>query len=262
MRVAILILIFPLLSAIPNEPAFADPFPDETVAVALNRNLEMVSVKGGCYKMGSDGAQSAQDEKPVHEVCVKDFFIGTYLVTQGQWISVMGKNPSAHMNCGEACPVENISWNDTQEFLRRLNERTKKLYRLPTEAEWEYAARSGGKDEKWSGTSNEKELGDYAWYLNNAKYVSHPVGKKKPNGLGLYDMTGNVWEWVSDWYADDYYAKSPKDDPQGPANGRTRVLRGGYWGDTGVFARVTRRISLTPDVRAPGYGFRVALSPT
>src|SRR5437762_2454400 len=118
MRVAILILIFLSLFAIPKGPASADPFPNETVAVALNRNQEMVSVKGGCYKMGSDGAQSAQDERPVHEVCVKDFLIATYLVTQAQWISVMGKNPSAHMNCGEACPVENVSWNDTQEFLR------------------------------------------------------------------------------------------------------------------------------------------------
>jgi formylglycine-generating enzyme required for sulfatase activity len=260
MRVSILILMFLCLFAIPKGPTAADPFPDETVAVVLNRNMEMVSVKGGCYKMGNVGDESTQNEKPVHEVCVKDFLIGTYLVTQAQWISVMGKNPSGHRDCGENCPVENVSWNDVQEFIRKLNERTKKLYRLPTEAEWEYAARSGGKNEKWAGTNDEKELGDYAWYLNNAKYVSHPVGKKKPNGIGLYDMTGNVWEWVSDWYAEDYYAKSPKDDPQGPASGRTHVLRGGYWGDVGAFSRVTRRISLTADAKAPGYGFRVALS--
>jgi formylglycine-generating enzyme required for sulfatase activity len=148
-----------------------------------------------------------------------------------------------------------------QEFLRRLNERTNKRYRLPTEAEWEYAARDGGKDERWAGTSNDKQLGEYAWFLNNSKYVSHPTGTKKPNGLGLYDMTGNVWEWVSDWYSEDFYAKSPKDAPEGPPSGRTRVLRGGYWGDTSGFARATRRIGLLPDAKAAGYGFRVAMSP-
>jgi hypothetical protein len=137
---------------------------------------------------------------------------------------------------------------------------TGKAYRLPTEAEWEYAARSGGKIEKWAGTSSESELGDYAWYYNNSGYRSHPVGQKKPNGLGLYDMTGNVWEWMSDWYDKGYYAESPRDEPEGSVTGRTRSLRGGYWGDLPRFVRVSRRIGLAPAARAAGDGFRVALS--
>ena len=238
-------------------PVRADPF-DEMNVVALDRNIDMIAVKGGCYGMGSDGQQASANEKPVHEVCVRDFLIGKYPVTQLQWISVMGKNPSAHDNCGDLCPVENVSWDEVQVYIRKLNERTKGSYRLPTEAEWEFAARGGGKNERWSGTDNEKELPDYAWYLNNARYMSHPVGQKKPNALGLYDMTGNVWQWVSDWYAEDSYASSARDDPQGPSTGRARVLRGGFWGDTAGFARVTRRISLGTDVKGPGYGFRLA----
>jgi len=241
------------------QPASADPF-DEMYRVPLDRSIDMIEVKGGCYGMGSQAKDAAANEKPAHEVCVTHFLIGKYPVTQSQWISVMGKNPSAHDNCGDVCPVENLAWDDIQAYIRKLNGHTKKKYRLPTEAEWEYAARSGGKDDRWSGTNDEKELGDYAWYLNNARYRSHPVGLKKPNPLGLYDMTGNVWQWVSDWYAEDFYAKSPRDNPQGPATGRMRVLRGGFWGDTADFARVTRRISLAPDVKGPGYGFRLAMS--
>jgi formylglycine-generating enzyme required for sulfatase activity len=141
-----------------------------------------------------------------------------------------------------------------------MSQRDGVVYRLPTEAEWEYAARSGGKGEKWAGTSDERELGDYAWYYNNSQYRSHPVGEKKPNGLGLYDMTGNVWQWMSDWYADQYYAESPKDQPQGPATGRRHTLRGGYWGDLAGFVRAARRIGLPPTARAPGTGVRVARS--
>lgn len=258
MQVVVLLAIH-ALAAITSAPAIADPF-DQTPAIALNRSIDMVPVKGGCYGMGSNDPAGAPNERPRHEVCVKDFLLGKYPVTQSQWISVMGKNPSGHQDCGDLCPVENVSWNDIQVYLKRLKERTGKSYRLPTEAEWEYAARSGGKDVRWAGTNDEKALRDYAWYLNNARFMSHPVGKKKPNPLGLYDMTGNVWEWVSDWYAEDSYATASRQDPQGPGTGRTRVLRGGYWGDSAVFVRVTRRIGLKPDVKAPGYGFRLAQS--
>jgi formylglycine-generating enzyme required for sulfatase activity len=254
MRIVALAVIAMLAS-----PAFGDPF-DETPAVALNRSIDMVSIKGDCYTMGSDDPAAPPNEKPAHNVCVKDFSLGKFAVTQSQWISVMGKNPSSHADCGDLCPVENVSWNDIQAYLRRLNRVTGKTYRLPTEAEWEYAARSGGKNERWAGTSDQKALGEYAWYLNNAKFVVHPVGLKKPNGLGLYDMTGNVWQWVSDWYEDDSYVKSRQDNPQGPNNGRTRVLRGGYWGDNASLVSVTRRIGLLPDAKSPGYGFRLAQS--
>ncbi len=258
MRLYVLIVMLLLFCEAMECPIAADDWPDAPKAVI--REIEMVPVKGGCYKMGDNFGDGSENEKPIHEVCVKDFSIGKYLVTQIQWIAVMGTHPSQEANCGVSCPVENVSWNDVQEFIRRLNQRTEKAYRLPTEAEWEYAARSGGKSEKWAGTSSESELGDYAWYYNNSGLQSHPVGQKKPNGLGLYDMTGNVWEWMSDWYEDGYYAKSPRDNPQGSAAVRTRSLRGGYWGDLPRFVRVSRRISLAPGARAAGYGFRIVLS--
>jgi formylglycine-generating enzyme required for sulfatase activity len=221
--------------------------------------MEMLLVKGGCFKMGDTFGDGAEDEQPVHEVCVKDFYIGKYLVTQMQWTGPMGTNPSRESTCGMTCPVESVSWTDVQEFIRRLSERTGKAYRLPTEAEWEYAARSGGRNERWAGTSDEKELGDYAWYYPNSTFSAHPVGSKKANGLGLFDMTGNVWEWMSDWYDEGYYAKSPRDEPKGPISGRTHALRGGYWGDLSSFVRVARRIGLDPAARAAGYGVRLAL---
>lgn len=221
--------------------------------------IEMVLVKGGCYKMGDAFGHGAEDERPVHEVCVKNFYLSKYPITQIEWTGTMGTNPSAHSTCGITCPVENVSWNDIQEFLRKLNRRTGKQYTLPTEAEWEYAARSGGKGEEWAGTSDQEDLGSYAWFYDNAGFESHPVGEKKPNGLGLYDMTGNVWQWTSDWYGDDYYKNSPADDPKGAPAGKTRSLRGGYWGDLSQFVRVARRISLDPSVRGPGFGFRIGL---
>jgi len=253
--------MLPVLLLTMQGSAAADPLPNEMPAVALNRNIEMIPVKGGCYKMGDASEEGEDNERPVHEVCVKDFLIGKYPVMQTQWIGVTGKNPSAHANCGHFCPVENVSWDEIQAFLRKLKDRTGKQYRLLTEAEWEYAARSGGKDEKWAGTSVEVELGDFAWYLANSQYKSHPVATRKPNGLGIYDMTGNVWQWTSDRYQEDYYATSPRDNPPGPAEGEKRVLRGGFWGSTAPLCRTARRIGVRPDAKAAGYGFRVALSP-
>jgi formylglycine-generating enzyme len=258
MQLSILILIALFSFGIPDRRAAADDWPI-TPPEPL-KQLELVLIKGGCYKMGDTSGDGDQNERPVHEVCVNDFYIGKYPVTQMQWTGTMGSNPSRAPTCGITCPVENVSWNEVQEFIGKLNQRTGKTYRLPTEAEWEYAARGGAKDNKWAGTNSEKELGDYAWYYNNSTMRSHPVGLKKPNALGLYDMTGNVWEWMSDWYDESYYVKSPKDEPQGAATGRARSLRGGYWGDLSHFARVTRRIGLPPSARGGGYGFRVALS--
>jgi formylglycine-generating enzyme required for sulfatase activity len=172
----------------------------------------------------------------------------------------MGSSPSPASSCGGDCPVENVSWHDAQGFLRTLKQRTGRDYRLPTEAEWEYAARSGGKNEIWAGTNILDEVPDYAWVYTNSKLELHPVGQKKPNGLGLYDMSGNAWEWVGDWYDRGYYAKSPKRDPQGPATGELRCARGGFWGDLPRLARVSRRIGIRPDTRADGYGFRIAVS--
>ncbi|MBI5205372.1 MAG: SUMF1/EgtB/PvdO family nonheme iron enzyme [Nitrospirae bacterium] len=209
--------------------------------------IEMVYVKGGCYQMG--------ESYNAHEVCLDDFYIGKYEVTQGQWKAIMGNNPSYFKDCGDNCPVEQVSWSDAQDFIRKFNNKSGKNYRLPTEAEWEYSARSGGKNEKYSGTSNESELADYAWYYKNSGNKTHPVGQKKPNGLGLYDMSGNVWEWVNDWYDSDYFKNSPKNNPTGPSSGKDRVLRGGSWfGDTGYLV-ATYRFRYDPAERGIGDSF-------
>ena len=222
--------------------------------------MEFVFVKGGCYQMG--------ESYNAHEVCVDDFYIGKYEVTQGQWKAVMGNNPSSFSSCGDNCPVEQVSWNDAQEFIQRLNQKTKNNpqppfskgeFRLPTEAEWEYAARSGGKSEKYSGTSSESELGDYAWYDKNSGSKTHPVGQKKPNGLGIYDMSGNVWEWVSDWYDSDYYKNSPKNNPTGPSSGKEKVLRGGSWFFLTWVLVAAARFWYEPATRFIYVGFRLVL---
>jgi formylglycine-generating enzyme required for sulfatase activity len=223
--------------------------------------MEFVFIKGGCFEMGDTFGDGSKDEKPVHDVCVDDFYLGKYEVTQGQWQAVMGANPSYFKNCGSNCPVETVSWNDVQEFISRLNQRSGKRFRLPTEGEWEYAARSGGKWEKWSGTNSEGELGQYAWYIGNSGSRTHVVGEKRPNRLGLYDMTGNIWEWCSDWYGENYYQGSPRNNPEGPGNGSTRVLRGGSWNGSPRKVRAADRFGLVPTLRAISLvGFRLGLS--
>jgi formylglycine-generating enzyme required for sulfatase activity len=216
--------------------------------------IEMVSVKGGCYQMGDTFGDGESDEKPVHEVCVDDFYIGKYEVTQGQWKAIMGNNPSSFSSCGDNCPVEQVSWNDAQDFINRLNQKTGKNYKLPTEAEWEYAAKSGGKSEKYSGGN---DIDSVAWYDKNSGSKTHPVGTKQPNGLGLYDMSGNVWEWVNDWYDKDYYKNSPKDNPKGPGSGTNRVLRGGSWYDDARHSRAANRSGLDLGGRGSDLGFRL-----
>ncbi|HOC59122.1 MAG TPA: formylglycine-generating enzyme family protein [Smithellaceae bacterium] len=223
--------------------------------------IQMVFVQGGCFQMGRYPVLGgSSDEKPVHEVCVGDFYIGKYEVTQGQWKAVMGNNPSYFKDCGDNCPVEKVSWNAVQDFIRKLKSQSGKDYRLPTEAEWEYAATSGGKSEKWAGTSNESSFGDYAWYNGNSGSKTHPIGQKMPNGLGLYDMSGNVWEWCSDWYKSDYYKSSPRDNPQGPSSGTSRVNRGGGWSFIADYARASYRCRSLSILRGSDLGFRLAVS--
>lgn len=222
--------------------------------------IELVLVKGGCFQKGDTFGDGQADEQPVHTVCVDDFYIGKYEVTQGQWESVMGGNPSFFRKCGEKCAVEQVSWNDIQGFIAKLNAKTGKTYRLPTEAEWEFAARSGGKKEKYAGTSSDVDLGKYAWYNANSGGRTRPTGQKLPNGLGLYDMTGNVWEWCQDWYGEKYYSQSSPKNPMGPASGTHRVLRGGAWIVEPKGVRATSRYSLTPEARGDLYGFRLSIS--
>ncbi len=214
--------------------------------------IEMVFVEGGTFEMGSNKGDS--DEKPVHKVTVNSFYMGKYEVTQKQWKAIMGNNPSYFK--GDDLPVENVSWNDVQEFIKKLNQTTGQHYRLPTEAEWEYAARGGNESRgyKYSGSNNIDEV---AWYDKNSGNHTHQVGTKAPNELGIYDMTGNVWEWCSDWYNKNYYRHSPQNNPQGPASGKYRVLRGGSWLNLAGNCRVANRYWYVPDFTYLTIGFRV-----
>ena len=220
---------------------------------------EMVLVKGGCFQMGDTFGEGGDDEKPVHEVCVDDFYIGKYEVTQDEWESIMGTNPSKFKG-NVNIPVEEVSYDDVRKFIKKLRQRTGKKYRLPTEAEWEYAAKSGGKEELWAGTSDMFELEDFAWYEENSDSRTHPVGQKEPNGLGLYDMSGNAWEWVWDRYDEKYYERSPKNNPKGPLGGGYRVLRGGSWNTSPVDIRTALRSRYVPGYSLSHSGFRLARS--
>lgn len=221
--------------------------------------IEFVFVKGGCYKMGDTFGDGGRNEGPEHDVCVSDFYLGKYEVTQSQWNKMMESNPSTFKQCGPDCPVDSVSWDMAQEYIRKLNAKSGKQYRLPTEAEWEYAARSGGKDEKWAGIRYESDLGEYAWYEQNSDLKTHKVGLKKPNGLGLYDMSGNVREWCLDWYGEDFYSKSPKNNPAGEETGEYRVQRGADWEKTSEDARLTYRNFKPQDHQSATHGFRLLL---
>jgi formylglycine-generating enzyme required for sulfatase activity len=222
-------------------------------------NIDMVAVKGGTFKMGCTSGQSDcdDDEKPVHSVTVDDFYIGKYEVTQAQWKAIMGSNPSHFDDCGSNCPVKKVSWKKVQEFIKKLNQKTGKNYRLPTEAEWEYAARGGSKSKgyKYAGSNS---IGTVAWYNDNSGSETHPVGQKQPNELGLYDMSGNVYEWCSDWYGD--YSSSSQTNPKGPSSGSNRVLRGGSWYYNARYCRVASRDSRIPNFSDYNrFGFRLVL---
>ena len=244
-----------------SAPATATATPVSSVNAAPDAlpQIEMVFVKGGTFTMGAtpeQGKVAHKDEKPAHSVTVSDFYIGKYGVTQAQWEAVMGKNPSCFK--GNIRPVENVSWNDIQEFIEKLNAKTGKKYRLPTEAEWEYAARGGdqSKGYKYSGSNNIDEV---AWYTNNSGTQTHPVGQKQPNELGLYDMSGNVFEWCSDWYGS--YSSGSQTNPTGPAKGSYRVLRGASWNYTAWFCRVSDRYFYAPSYRSGVFGFRLVCQP-
>jgi formylglycine-generating enzyme required for sulfatase activity len=218
---------------------------------------QMVKVEGGTFTMGSDDYPNT----PIHDVTLSSFQIGKYTVTQEQWQSVMDNNP-AYFHGENNLPVENVSWDDVQEFLRKLNEKyniKEKPFRLPTEAEWEYAAR-GGKESKNYKYSGGNDLKDVSWCYKNSGARTRTVGEKQPNELGLYDMSGNIWEWCSDWYDEDYYKKSPKENPQGSTKGRSRVVRGGSWRSNAEIYRVSIRNYCEPGDRLNSIGFRLARS--
>jgi len=215
--------------------------------------MEFVAVPGGCFQMGDTFGDRGSDEKP-HQVCVSDFSIGKYEVTQGHWKAVMGSNPSHFSSCGDNCPVEQVSWDDAQQFIQRLNQQSGSNYRLPTEAEWEYAARSGGKSEIYSGGNNSDVV---AWYSDNSGSKTHPVGQKQANGLGIFDMSGNVCEWCCDWYGN--YSSGWQLDPTGPTSGSNRVKRGGGWFSVARSVRSADRSGDEPSNRYDSLGFRLVL---
>ncbi len=218
--------------------------------------LEFVWIPKGCFQMGSNSGNS--DEKPVHKICVDGFWIGKYEVTQAQWEVIVGNNPSNFKVCGGNCPVESVSWDDVQSFIQTLNSKVKQTFRLPKEAEWEYAARSGGKNELYSGG---KEINNLAWHYKNSKKTTHKAGTKSANGLGIYDMSGNVWEWCQDWYDSDYYKTSPANNPTGPSFGSERVPRGGSWRESERYCKVTTRTRYRPSENSTNLGFRLIFVP-
>ena len=217
---------------------------------------EMVFVEGGSFFMGEhDELSSFYDAKPIHRVTLSSFKIGKYEVTQGQWEYVMGNNPSAFKK-GNNYPVEQVNWYDAQEYISRLNQLTGKNYRLPTEAEWEYAARGRGYFLNFSGSNNPWEV---AWFPASVSisFSTQPVGTKAPNQLGIHDMSGNVWEWCNDWFGS--YTSSDQTNPKGPESGVHRVLRGGSWKHDVDGCRVYYRGEATPESRDNSFGFRVVL---
>ena len=220
----------------------------------------MAYVQGSTFTMGAtseQGSDAEDDEKPAHSVTLSSYYIGKTEVTQELWQAVMGNNPSRFK--GNRKPVECMSWDDCQTFISKLNSLTGKKFRLPTEAEWEFAARGGIKSQgyKYSGSNT---LGDVAWYEENSGDTTHDVGTKSPNELGLYDMNGNVWEWCSDWYGDKYYSSSPSNHPTGPSSGAYRVLRGGSWYSIANLCRSSDRGGSTPVDRGDNMGLRLCLS--
>ena len=256
----------------------------------LTGGIDLVYVRGGSFEMGSEKGES--DEKPMHTITLSNYFIGKYEVTVGQFrkfIAATGYKTSADINGGsylwngsqwklqpginweydalgfkrpeteENHPVIHVSWTDALEYTKWLSSVTGKAFRLPTEAEWEFAARGGMSSNGYT-FAGSNDINQVAWSLDNKSNQTFPVGKKQPNELGIYDMTGNVWEWCNDWYDADYYAKSPSTNPLGSKSGLFKVIRGGSWGGLSNFNRVTFRYRYFPGNRGKFNGFRIAAS--
>lgn len=235
------------------------PYGDSFTETAADLNLKMVYVDGGTFMMGAstDEDSDAYDrESPVHQVTLAPFYIGVYEVTQEQWEAVMGDNPSQYS--GENMPVDNVTWEAAGQFCEKLSALTGKTYVLPTEAQWEFAARGGNKSEgyKYSGSDT---VDDVAWYWENSFFTTHPVGEKQPNELGLYDMSGNVYEWCSDWYGD--YSADDTIDPAGPESGTQKCSRGGGWASNAAGVRNSYRGYYDVDFQYNILGLRVICLP-
>lgn len=241
---------------VPEATSITSPATHKIQTRTSQTGIEFVLIPAGSFMMGSNNGGA--DEKPMHQVSISQpFYMGKYEVTQAQWQAVMGNNPSNFTECGGNCPVESVSWYDVQSFISKLNERRDGFkYRLPTEAEWEYACRAGSRGD-YAGL-----LDDMGWYADNSGTRTHRVGQKQANAFGLFDMHGNVSEWCRDWYDAKTYESSPATDPQGPGNGKYRVERGGCWAAGAVGPRSAARVMDLPDDRdgngaVGAVGFRV-----
>jgi len=261
----LLLLVFP--SAANAEASFTDPL----------TGMEFTMIKGGCFSMGDSVGDGDPNERPVHEVCLTDFYIGTYEVTNSQFRKFMPQHSSntsdeAMLN-DDNQPVVNISWEDALAYAEWLSQKSGQNYRLPTEAEWEYAVRAGSKDSRFWGNSPDQactyaNVADMTAKKERPKWttfsctdgfvVSSAIGSFKPNGYGLYDMLGNVWEWCQDVYNSEAYSKLPKDDPVYSGPGEYRVMRGGGWSNGPLGIRSSHRVGLSPDFGHHALGFRLA----
>ena len=250
-----------------NEPA-PDPITNVKVITVNGVSFKMIKVEAGTFTMGATSEQTGalDDEKPAHQVTLtKDYYMGETEVTQALWYAVMGQKPTADgdqwtrdMGLGDNYPAYYISWNDCQEFITKLNQLTGLTFRLPTEAEWEYAARGGHKKPTQTLYSGSNTIGDVAWYPYNSSLSTQIVAGKKANALGLYDMSGNVWEWCNDWYG--IYSSGAQTNPTGPSNGSNRVLRGGSFSNIAPACRVALREFYFVTNRDRVIGMRLALT--
>lgn len=229
---------------------------ERIVLASLESN--MVRVKGGPYTMGNNKAPSADELE--HPVIISDVLFSKFEVTQQQWAVIMGNNPSKNAGCA-TCPVENVSWEDVMRFIRKINVASNKKFRLPTEAEWEYVAKLGGKEEIDQAGGQEAYIKKTAWYFANSNKTTHPVGQKQPNAAGIYDLMGNVSEWCSDWYGSYYYKEDDNQkDPEGPPLGKEKVVRGGSFLDyNGDQFRPSYRAKKSPTSKSENIGFRLVL---
>ena len=238
-------------------PKVSSSYTDDGIMFSIgNVRFEMVRVEGGIFTMGAtaeQGSDADSDEKPTHQVTLSSYSIGKTEVTQALWEAVMGSNPSYFK--GSNLPVEQVSWEDCKTFIRKLNALTGKNFRLPTEAEWEFAARGGNNSRgyKYSGSNT---LSNVAWYDDNSSSKTHPVATKAPNELGIYDMSGNVWEWCSDWF--NIYSSTAQTNPTGPDSGSNRITRGGSWGYDLTGCRVAKRAATGQTSRSYYIGLRLA----
>ena len=228
----------------------------EVKARGETSHFPMVWVASGSFWMGSS---KNENSSPVHKVSIKGFYISKYEITQAEWQQIMGSNPAHFKNCPN-CPIENVNWYDVQEFISQINIKTAKNYRLPTEAEWEYAAQGGNNTNRYAdffyaGSNRIKEV---AWFANNAQLKTHAVDSKKPNQLGIYGMSGNVWEWCNDWFGA-YHAHN-QENPRGAITGSWRVVRGGSFQDYSNYCRVSTRYFYKPNFKSKDGGFRLVLT--